>query len=129
VDYAAILLDVARDLDALKPEFPQLKDYSPADHARADQLEISYSFRTHRPTHRGGWTSGVPNPDPDGVWFHLDFHDPDSQAQIHTQPVVPTGRLGKKVVMLLLLEGSATKPLGGRIWKILEARGVARAGL
>lgn len=129
LDYARILLDVAAAIAALGAEFPQLKDFRPEDHAEPDRLEVSYAFHTHRPAHRGGWTSGVPNPDDDGIWFHLDFHDPDSQAQIHTQPVVPMGSLGKKRVMLLILEGTKTKPVAGEIWKILKSRGVSTAGL
>jgi hypothetical protein len=77
-----------------------------------------------------GWTSGVPNPDDDGIWFYLDFHDPDSMAQIHTQPWV--GRkmcLGKKIAWLLILEGQKTKPLAREILSILEKYGVKPCGL
>ena len=122
-DYPGILAAVARDIAALKDQFPQLAEFS-ADKTDVDDFRISYDYHTHAPTHRGGWTSGVPNPDQDGVWFHLDFHDPDSMAQIHTQPVVPMGRLGTKVVMLLILEGRKTKPLAGKLWEILRLYGV-----
>jgi hypothetical protein len=82
---------------------------------------IGYAFHTHPPQRRGGWTSGVPNPDDDGIWFHIDLHDPDSQAQIHTQPVVFTKvKLGKKIAFLLMLEGGKTKPAAGRIWEIIQ---------
>lgn len=121
--YVETLRAVAKDIAALRNDFPQLKQFV-ADLADVENLRISYGYRTHTPNHRGGWTSGVPNPDDDGVWFHLDFHDDDSMAQIHTQPVVPLGRLGKKVVMLLILEGVKTKPLSGRIWEILKKNGV-----
>ena len=122
-DYPKILLAVAGDIAALKDEFPQLRDFSPSDHAHPDSLQISYDFHTHRPQGRAGWTSGVPHPDDDGLWFYLDFHDQGSMAQIHTQPVVPKGTLGGKVVMLLILEGAATRPLAARIWKILKEHG------
>ena len=123
MDYAGTLAGIARSIAVLKREFPQLAEFS-ADGGDLENLRISYGFHTHAPRHRGGWTSGVPNPDDDGVWFHLDFHDPDSMAQIHTQPVVPKGRLGDKVVMLLILEGAKTKPLAGRIREILRRHGV-----
>ena len=124
--YDTILRHVADDIAGLKSEFPQLVDFSAAAHLHPESLTISYAFRTQRPTHRGGWTSGVPNPDDDGVWFHFDFHDKDSLAQIHTQPVVPHATLGDKIVWLLILEGAKTQPLAGRLWEILGRCGAMR---
>jgi hypothetical protein len=126
-DFRKILLAVAEDIAGLKDDFPQLRDFSPPEHAQPEGLQISYGFHTRQPRHRGGWTSGVPNPDDDGIWFHIDFHDKDSMAQIHTQPVVPKASLREKVVMLLILEGAATKPLAGRIWEILQKNGATRS--
>jgi hypothetical protein len=123
-DYRTVLRAVAREIEKLRVDFPQLKEFSAAHHARPEDLQIAYEFHTHRPQGRAGWVACVPNPDDDGLWFYLDFHDPGSMAQIHTQPVIPKGRLGKKSVMLLILEGAETPSVRGRIWQILEKNGV-----
>jgi hypothetical protein len=125
LDYPGVLLAVARDIEKLKLDFPQLQDFSAAGHAQAEALQISYAFHTHRPQGRAGWTSGVPNPDDDAIWFYLDFHDKNSMAQIHTQPVVPMGKLGQKRVMLLILEGAETKAVAAQIWGILRRHQVS----
>lgn len=122
-DYAAVLSAVAGEIEALGLEFPQLASFRAAGNARPDALTISYAFRTHRPRRRPGWAGGVPNPDDDGIWFHLDFHDPGSQAQIHTQPCVPHLMLGNKIVWLLILEGPRTKSVAGRLREILRRHG------
>jgi len=106
----ATLQAIAADIEALAATCPQLADFHASKALRADDLSISYAFRTHRPTHHGGWTSGVPEPDPDGLWFYIDLHAPDSRSQIDTQPAVPTlDVLGRKL-MMLVLEGSAGRP-------------------
>ncbi len=125
-EYDKVLQAIAEEISGLKLEFPQLAEFSPSAHLTIANLTLSYGFHTHRATQRGGWTAGVPNPDDDGVWFHLDFHDEESQAQIHTQPCVPSATLGDKIVWLLILEGAKTKPLAGRIWAILERHGATR---
>lgn len=127
VDYARVMRDIARDIAALKPEYPQLAGF---DAAKVDggEPKISYGFHTHAAPRSGGWTSGVPNPDADGVWFYIDFHDPDSTAQIHTQPVIAAQCLGTKRVSLLILEGAATRPLEAQIQRILQAHGAGRCG-
>ncbi len=122
-DYLNRLQAIAQDISALKPEFAQLSKFSVAKNTRTDQLEITYGYHTHNPQHRGGWTSGVPNPDDDGVWFYIDFHDAGSTAQIHTQPIYPALHLGDRVVEFLILEGATTKSVGGRITAILKAHG------
>src|SRR5688572_28548886 len=86
-DRFGILRAVALDIEKLKPDFPQLRDFSAATHLRAEPPGISYAFRVHAPVAGGGWTSGVPCPDADGTWFHIDLHDPESTFQLHTQPV------------------------------------------
>lgn len=114
---------VARDIEGFKGEYPQLEAFSASKQVDQEGLALSYDFRTHPSTHRGGWTAGVPNPDPDGLWFYIDIHSPDSTAQIHTQPVVPMLCLGTDRVMLLILEGAETKTVGGELWKLLEKHG------
>jgi hypothetical protein len=122
--YDEFIRKVSEDIARLKQEYPQLREFSPQKHADIASLRVTYAYHTRRAAHAGGWTSAVPNPDPDGIWFHIDLHDPESTAQIHTQPM--TGRhrrVGGKRVSFLVLEGAATKPVAGRIAAILERRG------
>src|SRR5687767_10401427 len=64
-DRLGILRAVAVDIEKLKTDFPQLRDFSAAKNLRAEPPSIGYAFRTHAPERTGGWTSGVPNPDAD----------------------------------------------------------------
>lgn len=122
--YEEAIQAIAADIEGLKGEYPQLAEFSAAAHCEPDRLVVSYGYRTHQPEGRGGWAGAVPNPDDDGVWFYIDFHDPDSTAQIHTQPVVPPRRFRDKKVMFLILEGAQTKPLAGALEKVLAENGV-----
>jgi len=122
--YQKAIESIATDIEALKPRFPQLAEFAAKEHCDIDRLAISYGFKTHRSTRRGGWTAAVPNPDKDGVWFYIDFHEPDSMAQIHTQPVVPRRFFQSKKVMFLILEGEETENLAGALDGILRDRGV-----
>ena len=119
-----LLSRIAEGIEGLRGEFPQLAEFKISDHCDADRLVISYAYRTRHSKFRGGWSSGVPNPDADGLWFYIDVHDPSSTAQIHTQPVVPRYRYEDKEVMLLMLEGAETKPLAGAVVQILLDHGV-----
>ena len=122
--YRRFIEGVTEDISKLKLQFPQLQEFSPARNADTAELKISYGYRTHRAQQAGGWTSGVPNPDPDGIWFYIDLHHPDSNAQIHTQPVTGYNlKVGDKTVSFLILEGKATTPVAGEISKILSRRG------
>ena len=58
------------------------------------------------------------------MWFYIDFHEPNSTAQIHTQPVVPPLFFWDKKVMFLILEGKRTKELAGVLREILLRHGV-----
>ncbi len=119
------LQGIAAGIERLKNRYPQLAAFSCREHCDGDRLTIDYGYRTHVPTHSGGWTAGVPNPDDDGVWFYIDFHDPASQRQIHTQPVVPRYRYRDKRVMFLILEGPRTDGISGALVQILRDNGVA----
>jgi hypothetical protein len=123
-DYSRALENVGRDIAALKREYPQLSDFSVAKNVNVGNLRISYQYRTHKSDRAGGWAAGVPNPDQDGVWFYIDFHDADSTLQIHTQPAMATPVcLGDKRVSFLSLEGTRTKKLDAPIWTILRKYG------
>jgi hypothetical protein len=118
------LARIARGIEGLKATYPQLAGFSPAN-VDAATLTISYAHRTHRAQHAGGWTSGVPNPDDDGLWFHIDLHDPGSTAQIHTQPMTGTAQcLGDKRVGFLILEGAKTASVNAALWEVLREAGV-----
>ena len=124
-DYALVLHDVARAIALLKDDYPQLVDFNPAT-GSTQAATITYQFHTHAPPQSGGWTSGVPNPDSDGLWFYIDFHDADSTLQIHTQPMTAVQCLGEKRVSFLIMEGDATRRVEGAIEKILRDHGVGR---
>ena len=117
------LLRIARDIAALQG-YPQLSRFRVAQHFLRAQLQIQYAFHTHRARHRGGWTSGVPNPDADGIWFYIDVHAPSSRAQIHTQPITQRLCLGKQRVQFLILEGARTKRVSAQIRQLLTRHGV-----
>lgn len=122
---ADTLASIAADIESLAEAHPQLKEFSRQKNMNAATLSISYAYRTHQARRAGGWTAGVPNPDEDGVWFHIDFHDPASTAQIHTQPMsVAPQCLGSMRVSFLLLEGSKTASVNGPIWQVLRKHGV-----
>lgn len=124
-DYAETIKAIAADIAVLRGQFPQLKDFSASQNVLFDRLAIDYAYHTHRYDGRGGgWVAHAPNPDDDGIWLYIDLHDPDSRAQIHTQPVVPTRCFGEKRAMFLILEGKDTKPLAGRLGTILNAHGL-----
>jgi hypothetical protein len=120
--YASALLSIARSIEALKPEYAQLVEFSAS--ANLDGLKITYGHRTERAARTGGWTSGVPSPTEGGVWFYIDLHDPDSTAQIHTQPAVPRYRFRDMRVMLLVREGPNAKPLEAALVRVLLDHGV-----
>jgi hypothetical protein len=116
---------IARDIERLQPDFPQLEAFSAARNLDAATLQITYAYRTHAARHPGGWTAGVPNPDDDGLWFLVDFHDPASTAQLHTQPMTgPALCLGDKRVAFLILEGAKARPVQGAIHAVLVRHGV-----
>ena len=123
-DRFSILKGIAMDIENLKTDFPQLRNFSAATHLHAEPPSISYAFHTHAPEKTGGWTSGVPNPDPDGIWFYIDLHNPSSDLQLHTQPVTVSLCLAESRVSFLLLEGRDTLSLYGPILSALTKQGV-----
>jgi hypothetical protein len=108
----------------LKDKFPELRQFSVSQNVHSERWAIDYAYHTHTARNRAGWAGGVPNPDDDGVWFFIDFHRPDSQLQIDSQPVVPPYCLGDKLVMFLILEGKKTGPVGDAVWQVVEQQGV-----
>lgn len=124
VDYAGILMAVAREIVQLARRYPQLNLFMADTHTSADALRIVYAYRTENPRGGGGWTASVPNPKPDGIWLFIDVHDPDSTAAIHTQPVTPPRCVGAKRVSFLLLDGAETRSPKDAIEAILSRHGI-----
>lgn len=123
-DYAGMIKTMAQRIEALKPFYPQLQQFSVTANVNPERLIIDYEFHTHQPSRAGGWTDGVPHPDNDGIWFYIDLHDADSMAQIHTQPITGTPMcLGNKRVTFLILEGAKTKSISSALWQILREHG------
>lgn len=80
-DYPAICQSIADEIAAIRGTYPQLAGFE----ATATDCTITYAHHTHRATHVGGWTAGVPNPDPDGVWFYIGVWDPADPVQAMAQ--------------------------------------------
>ena len=124
----AFIKIISEKIASLKEAYPQLKEFSTEKHVDIEHLKIDYDYHTHDPQHSGGWTSGVPNPYPDGIWLYIDLHDDGSTAQIHTQPITErTYTFGEKKIGFLILEGSETKSISDEIISIFEQSG-AKSG-
>ena len=125
-DGETIIGQIARSIELVKPEYPQLAKFSYDLHYDPETLTIQYGNNTHRSQHQGGWSAGVPNPDEDGIWFYIDLHDPDSTRQIHTQPIVARYRYHDMEVMFLILQGETTTEIRMAIDEIFASFGVER---
>jgi hypothetical protein len=123
-DYTRAITRLATGIEELKATYPQLAEFSAATALRVDPPSIGYGYHTHKPQPTGGWTSGVPHPDADGLWFHIDFHDPESKTELHTQPMVMVPMcIGQQRLTVLILEGKSTNSVKVEIWKLLRAQG------
>jgi len=125
-DYAATCRAIADDIERIRGGYAQFVEFR-ASAARQSDCTMSYAFHTHKPTSRGGWSSAVPQPDPDGIWFYLGVYDPngpDAMSQINTQPMVPNWWIGDRRVMFLILEGERTKLAADAILAILHRHGM-----
>jgi len=125
-DYSNAIKNIAEDIEALKNQYPQLINFNSAINVDTVNLSISYEYKTHISNQLAGWLAAVPNPDDNGIWFYIDFHSPDSQAQIHTQPLMPDLCIGDKKVAFLILEGQKTQSIREHLNKILNNCGVGK---
>ena len=123
-----ICQNIARDIEKLKLKYPQLKEFDPAKNLNKQRCKISYTYKCHDPDRRSGWAGGVPNPDPDGIWFYIglwDENDPqEKMAQINTQPVIPLWYINGRRVTYLILEGEKTNSVSEQIFEILRKHGL-----
>ncbi len=122
-NYSDIIKDIAEEINLLKSKLPELEDFQIDKNVDLENLQIDYAFKTHDSQSQVGWTAGVPEPDNDGIWFYINIHDPDSMAQIDTQPGGISLCLKSKRVTFLMLKGRKTK-IGGEIDEILKKHGV-----
>ena len=116
---------IAADIEQLSPRFPQLASYRAAS-AQPRPCWIMYERHTHSPQQTGGWSAGVPAPDPDGVWFYIGLWDPTAPMvdQINTQPVTPNWWIGERRVTLLVKDGERTAPVGSALAAVLQRHGM-----
>lgn len=102
INYQDTIKIIAKEIEALKRQYPQLIDFDSDKNADPENLIISYNYKTHKPKPTVGWRGAVPEPDNKGIWFHINLHDIDSQSQIDTQPVMPYSLyIGKKLGKLI----------------------------
>ena len=122
--YCEFIKNISKEIEILKDKYPQLKKFSTNRHVDIKNLKVDYSYHTHEPERTGGWTSGVPNPDSDGIWLYIDLHDKESTAQIHTQPLTGISiKFDDKNICFLILQGSETKSISGEIMSIFKRNG------
>lgn len=125
---ADVLCSIAGEIEALKPSHPQLAEFQAAEHCDRDRLVIGYQYRCDPPAGGAGWRGATPSPRSGGVWLYLDFHDPSSKRQIHTQPAVPKRVFRDRDVMLLLVEGPGAPSIGLELEAILQRHGIEATG-
>jgi hypothetical protein len=125
IDYAATCKAIAKEIAALGRDYPQLRSF---DARKVEDCRIDHEHRCGPPQGRGGWTAGVPKPEPDGIWLHIRLWDPndaaEATAQINTQPVMPSWWIGERRVTFLLREGEATTSCAEAVMAVLERHGL-----
>jgi hypothetical protein len=126
--YRVLVRDIARAIEALKADHPQLAEFSAARHTQEAGLKIVYTYLTGSHPPGPGWMGRMPAPTADGVWIHIELYDPASTQQWHRQPFVPRFRFREKTVMVILHEGANTRRLRPALWRILSEHGVASDG-
>jgi hypothetical protein len=122
---------IAGDIERIARQYPQLLAFRATDAQRSPRTgldcRIDYELHTHRPAQTGGWSAGVPHPDPDGIWFYIGLWDPHSDeamSQINTQPVMAEHWIGDRRVTFLILEGTQTRPVARELDAILRRNGM-----
>jgi hypothetical protein len=129
---ASACFAIARDIAGLKPSFPQLVAFDPTSvsvNTLSRECSITYNYRTHQSTVRGGWGALVPAPDPDGVWFHIGIWAPDglaSRSQINTQPGAAVFAFGEENITVLILDGEKSRRLGTALRMLLRRLGMGQ---
>jgi len=119
--------DIARSIERLKPRFDQLAEFSDARNVLADGV-ISYDYKTHPSVVRGGWRSGWPVANSDGIALHIDIWDESDphRSQLNDQRAEtrPYARIGAWRVTFIMSEGNAVAPVYDSVYQILLAKGL-----
>lgn len=127
-NYKQICENIAKGIESLKKNYPQLKEFNVSKNLDKEKCKIEYEYKCHLSVNGVGWVSQVPNPDPDGLWLYINLwnkNDPvESFSQINTQPVMPLWYINERCVTFLILEGKRTRSLDKEILKILKKYGL-----
>ena len=127
VDYATTCRKIAEDIERIAPRYPQLASFTTA-RALVRPCTIDYEFHTHEPQTAGGWSSAVPAPDRDGIWFYIGVWDPldrsEAQSQINTQPVMPHWQIGERRVTFLVRDGDPSGRAAEALHAVLKRHGM-----
>lgn len=115
---------IGAQIAKLKVKFPQLREFSVAQHVHSDRLTIEYDYHTHGGGHVDGISTLVPDPYDDGIWLYIDFRGPDSTLHIDDPNHVPFYCLGDQRVSVLILNGRKTKSVSETVGYFLEQQGV-----
>ena len=124
---------IGQDIANLKAKFPQLREFSVSKDVLSERLIITYEYHTHiyqigGSSRSNPWTGSRarawPEPDDDGVWLYIDFHDPASGSRYDAQPGDPQDCFEDKKVQFSILQGKKTNPAADEIREILKRHGV-----
>jgi hypothetical protein len=116
-----VLADIARDIAALAPDFPQLAEFP--TQSLVTERELFYVFHAAPdPTIKAGWRRGYPFPADDGVVISLRLLDDEQRASMQ-EAVLALCRLGGFWLYIHVFDGKSTRPLAGPIHDILTAHG------
>jgi hypothetical protein len=127
ISYPNTCRQIAEDIDRIAPRYAQLANFT-VSRALVRPCTIDYQFHTHAPQTAGGWSSAVPAPDRDGIWFYIGVWDPNDPAeassQINTQPVMPRWQIGERRVTFLVRDGDPSGRASEALHDILKRRGM-----
>jgi hypothetical protein len=106
----------------------QLSAFDPKNiGSRPGECSIDYAYHTHPSIRGGGWAARVPNPDPDGVWFHLAIWDPKGPVPtdpLNTQAGYSVFAFGEKHITVLIMGGTSSGSLTSELWRLLRHHGL-----
>jgi hypothetical protein len=118
--YINIVINIAKEIELLKKDFPQLREFELSKNINKRNCKIDYKYKCHKSERKGGWTSGVPNPGPDGLWFYIALWDENFPAESISQINPDIWEIQDRRVTYIILEGENTKQINKEIIRILE---------
>lgn len=121
---------IARDLIALRRRYRALASMR----AVVEDGECTFSLAYHvgAPAGGAGYAGGIPVPQDDGVWFHLELYDPtgpNAMSQVNSQPVLPPWWIGARRVTWLARSGARATVVDGKtleqaVWEVVRSAGL-----